>query len=128
MLPDKDIKCHRTGFEKSCRALVADGACNRWKLLQGTDPTTGAPINLHDCIDNHAHTLLIAAVRALESNSAAVESMRNEAKKAHDDNVTMAAIAVERSKDTIRQVFTAYVSPTEALPHYCSEQRELPYD
>lgn len=105
MLPDKDIKCHCTGFEKSCRQLVTDGSCNRWKQLVGSDPRTGAPLDLWDCIDNHAHTLRVCAVKAIESNSAAVESMRNEAKEAHGEQITMAAIATDRARHAIRDVF-----------------------
>lgn len=125
MLPDKDLKCHRTGFEKSCRQLVSDGACNRWKQLQGTNPVTGAPMDLWDCIDNHAHTLRVCAVRSIESSAASVESMRNEAKKAHDEHVSMASIAVQRSTDTIKRVFTAYVSPVEHFPPH-EDQKALP--
>lgn len=37
-LPPKEKKCHHTGFEKSCRALVAEGSCDRWKFHPGPSP------------------------------------------------------------------------------------------
>jgi hypothetical protein len=125
-LPDKDIKCHLTGFEKSCRQLVCDGACKRWKLLEGREGDK--TLAVWDCIDNHAHTLQKITVFSIQSNSAAVESMRNKADEAHREHLTLASIAVQRSTDTIRQVFTSYVSPTDAIPHYQDDdQKALPF-
>jgi hypothetical protein len=125
-LPDKDLKCHLTGFEKSCRTLVCDGHCKRWKPLEGIED--GAKFTRWDCIDNHAHTLQKITVFSIQSNSAAVESMRNKANEAHQEQKTMAAIAVQRSQDTIRQVFTSYVAPTDAIPyHENDDQKALPF-
>jgi hypothetical protein len=125
-LPDKDLKCHLTGFEKSCRTLVCDGACRRWKLLEGREGDK--PLAVWDCIDNHAHTLQKIMVFSIQSNSAAVESMRNEAVKAHGEHLTLASIAVQRSQDTIRQVFPSYSTPTDAIPYYEDEnQKALPF-
>lgn len=125
-LPDKDLKCHLTGFEKSCRQLVFEGACKRWKLLEGREGDK--PIAVWDCIDNHAHTLQKITVFSIQSNSAAVESMRNEAVKAHGEQITMASIATQRSADAIRQVFTGYSAPTDAIPfHHDDDQKALPF-
>lgn len=126
-LPDKDLKCHRSGFEKSCRQLVCDGACKRWKLLEGIndDATKFAQ---WDCIDNHAFTLQKITVFSIQSNSAAVESMRNKADEAHQEQKTMAAIAVQRSADAVRQVFASYIAPTDAIPyHHDDDQKALPF-
>lgn len=38
MMPPKDKRCHHTGFEKHCRALVAEGICGRWVHLPGPSP------------------------------------------------------------------------------------------
>lgn len=77
-LPAKDVMCHRTDFEKSCRQLVCDGACKRWKMVLGESRTTGAPTEQWDCIDNHAHTLLLNIIAAAQGGQAATESFRNE--------------------------------------------------
>jgi hypothetical protein len=128
MLPDKDAKCHLTGFEKSCRQLVADGACTRWKMLFVNNPATGVDEHSYDCIDNHAHMLRYSMLRALDQNTASLDKVASETKKAHDEHVTMAAIAVQRSTETIRQVFTSYVSPTDAIPYHENEdQKALPF-
>lgn len=42
-LPPKDRKCHHTGFEKNCRALVADGSCDRWVNFPGLSPFKTIP-------------------------------------------------------------------------------------
>lgn len=102
MLPDKNIKCHCSGMNMFCRALVSEGSCSRWVSLPITNPENGNNEIRWDCIDNHAHLLRFSIVRSLESNSAAIESMRNEAKKAHDENLSMGAIAVHRSQETFK--------------------------
>jgi hypothetical protein len=38
MIPPSEKKCHHTAFEKSCRSLVANGICDRWKNLPGPTP------------------------------------------------------------------------------------------
>lgn len=113
-LPDKDLKCHRAGFEKSCRQLVCDGACKRWVVLEGIE--NAKPFVRWDCIDNHAFTLQKITVFSIQSSAAAVESMRNEAKKAHDEQVTMAAIAVHEARKVVRDVLLlGEISPLPAL-------------
>jgi hypothetical protein len=47
-LPEKGVGCHRTGFEKDCRALVVDGRCKRWMQIQGANPNTGEQMNKLD--------------------------------------------------------------------------------
>jgi len=38
MIPPITKKCHHTAFEKSCRSLIADGTCDRWKNFPGPSP------------------------------------------------------------------------------------------
>lgn len=76
-LPDKDIGCHRTGFEKKCRHLVSEGVCNRWIHVVGTDANTGATVDMHDCVDNWMPKLLIENSQQQRQTAAAVESFRN---------------------------------------------------
>lgn len=78
MLPDKEIGCHRTGFSRKCRDLVASGECARFIQIQGNNPNTGEPTNKWDCIDNWTPLLLIENSQMQRQTGAAVESFRNE--------------------------------------------------
>lgn len=77
-LPSKDKKCHHTGFSKGCRALVANGSCDRWKAIHGESRTTGLPSEMWACIDDHAFTLQLNMIAAAQGGQAATESFRNE--------------------------------------------------
>ena len=79
MLPAKDIGCHRTGFEKDCRVLVTDGRCTRWRHLLGSDPQTGAPLDVWDCLDNHDHVLKLEIAKAAHEGAKATLDFRNAA-------------------------------------------------
>lgn len=103
MLPDKSAKCHLTGFTKSCLRLVSSGACKRWKALPVNDPATGKDDLVYDCLDNHAHVLRWCTLRAIDQAAASTDKVANEVKKSRDENATMAAIAIQRSTDTIRR-------------------------
>lgn len=78
LLPDPKIKCHRTGFRKSCRDIVARGQCQLWIGLQGTDPNTGAPIDKFACADSWLPMLMVENSQQQRQTAAAVESFRNE--------------------------------------------------
>lgn len=77
-LPKETTKCHLTGFEKSCRELVASGACQRWINVQGMNPQTGETVNQWNCTDNWMPMLLIENSKKLNEVGAAIESFRNE--------------------------------------------------
>lgn len=77
-LPDKDIGCHRCGFEKKCRQLVVDGLCNRWIEVAGMNPNTGEEIKHYDCVDNWGPMLTLENSQQVRQLGAAVESLRNE--------------------------------------------------
>lgn len=83
MFPDKKIKCHRTGFTKSCHKLVTSGTCTRWSQFEGTHPVTGEQINGFDCNDNWEITFQLNVIRKLQNGfhglQEAIESFRNEA-------------------------------------------------
>lgn len=76
-LPDKDLGCHRAGFAKNCRELVASGACNRWTAETVTDQTGRVHVR-HDCLDNWQVQYLKDNARHINSLGAATESFRNE--------------------------------------------------
>lgn len=85
-LPDKDRCCHHTGFEKSCRQLVVDGKCQRWRKVWGTPAGEKTPRDIYDCLDDHAHTLRIGAIVAAEYTGKAVDKVHN-ANQEHRRNV-----------------------------------------
>lgn len=76
-MPPKEIGCHRTGFTKNCRALVASGACNRWQAETVTNVEKGEHVRF-DCLDNWEIQYLKDNARGQISVSAALESFRNE--------------------------------------------------
>lgn len=76
MLPPKERMCHHTGFEKNCRQLVVDDACKRWCKVSGV-PASGKDEDLWNCIDDHAHTLRLNILAAVNGGAAATESFRN---------------------------------------------------
>lgn len=82
MLADPKLGCHRTGFAKKCRKLVADGHCNRWIQIEGTNPVNGETVNRWDCVDNWPITLLIDIARKIANGNLGIEnsvlSFRNE--------------------------------------------------
>lgn len=61
MLPSPNKKCHRTGFEKCCLALLSDGSCDRWKMLKGEDIKTKAERQEWGCIDD----LILVAINSV---------------------------------------------------------------
>lgn len=77
-LPDKDIMCHRTGFEKSCFECVTQHGCQLWIAIAGTNPNTGEPINKSVCADAIMPFLTIETAQQSRQAGAAVESFRNE--------------------------------------------------
>lgn len=83
MLPDKNLGCHRTGFAKSCRSLLASGKCRRWRMVLGEDPQTAAPLQAWDCIDNHAYVIALSTGRALEQLTASTDKAHNADERRH---------------------------------------------
>jgi hypothetical protein len=104
-LPNKDRKCHRCNFEKSCRDLVTSEACQRWVKLPWKDhPLQGGAIDVWNCIDDHVFMQTIDVQRQANLSALEMNAMRNEFKESHDANIALGAMAVQRSKETIRDV------------------------
>lgn len=111
-LPDEKRKCHRCSFDKSCRELVLSGACQRWKRYEMKQhPLEGETHKEWNCIDDHMFVATV--VTGLQTFSATVEmnELRNEFKTSHDANVTMGAIAVQRSRDAVKNATAEAVQP-----------------
>lgn len=94
-LPDKDLGCHRTGFEKKCRELVCGGICNRWIQISGENPNTGEAIHHYDCVDNWMPLLTIENTQQARQMGAAIESFRNEMLKANEVHASIGVAMLE---------------------------------
>lgn len=90
-LPNKEMGCHRTGFEKKCFDLVTSGVCRRWTQIMGRNPNTGEDMNRWDCIDNWTPILLMENSFVNRQTGAAVESFRNEMVKANEATLNLVA-------------------------------------
>lgn len=77
MLPDKNIKCHETGFAKTCLSIVSKGQCRKWVRVDGTNPNNGEPVHRFDCVDALMPFLMIENSQQQRQTGAAVESFRN---------------------------------------------------
>ncbi len=78
MLPDKKIKCHLTGFEKSCFECVTEHGCRKWTQILGTHPQTGEAVSRWDCADQWAPVLQVEQTAKLNQLATSVDSLRNE--------------------------------------------------
>jgi hypothetical protein len=84
MLPDKNIRCHRTGFARTCASIVGKGQCRLYMQLMGMHPQTGEQLNKWGCADEFLPMLLIENSQQQRQTGAAVESFRNEMVSAND--------------------------------------------
>ena len=94
MLPDRKIRCHYTGFSKSCADMVSKHGCQKFVHLLGADPQTGNPIDKFGCSDAFMHMLTIENSKMARETGAAVESFRNEMAKTGAQLVAIAASPV----------------------------------
>ena len=102
-IPNEKRKCHRCSFEKSCRELVLSGACEQWAKISGSNPQTGEPMDRWACVDDLQHILLLEIANQTSKVSVELNVLRNENAKAHSENMTMGSIAVQRSREAIRE-------------------------
>lgn len=89
MLPDKKVKCHHTGFAKTCLSFVGKGQCSKWVNVLGKHPQTGADMNQWGCADMWVPYLLIANTNMQRQTAAAVESFRNEMVKVNGGSISL---------------------------------------
>lgn len=86
MLPDSKVRCPATGFAKSCREILAECDCPKFVSIKGQDPQGGI-VDRHGCVDSFLPLLLIENAQMSRQTGAAVETLRNEAVKARDEDV-----------------------------------------
>lgn len=83
MLPEKDIMCHRTGFQKSCFDCVTQHRCRLWTHIVGADPQTGAQIDMFGCSDEFTNKLLIENAQQSRQNGASADKVATEIRHFH---------------------------------------------
>lgn len=83
-LPDKNIHCPATGFDKTCREIIVDCECPKYVQIRGVDPNTGEPVDKFGCVDTFIPMLLIENSQQQRQTGAAVESFRNEMVKTNE--------------------------------------------
>lgn len=95
MLPEKDVKCHRTfGLASGpldCRTLVCEHGCRLWKrvTLISRHPETGAeiPTDSYDCLDSQQEVFWKDLLRRQEQTTATVDALRKEVREGNDQTL-----------------------------------------
>ena len=78
--------------------------CPLWTHLDYTDPETAARTEEWACAKAAVVVTQIKIIRELQIISQELNVQRNENKKAHDEQLTMAAIAVQRARQAIGEL------------------------
>lgn len=97
---------HQKAMVKVCHT------CPLWMSLRGKNPQTGEELDDWNCAMAWGPLLAVNAAREMAMLGAEMNAMRNETKKASDEHLTMAAIAVQRSTDAIDTAISRYASPS----------------
>jgi hypothetical protein len=98
MLPDPKIRCPATGFDRTCREIIAECDCPKFVKIAGTDPNTGVHIDKMGCVDSFLPMLLIENAKESRQTGAAVESFRNNVSKVAG---ALLQVAVANRRDAI---------------------------
>lgn len=88
-LPDKNLRCPATGFQKTCREIIVDWDCPKYVQIRGMDPNSGDPVDRFGCVDSFLPMLLIENSQQQRQTGAAVESFRNEMVRANETSRQM---------------------------------------
>jgi hypothetical protein len=84
MLPDKSIKCHRTGFTKSCFDGVTKCKCMLWVRVDGLD-AMGREIDVHGCADILSIKFLHEIAKEVRQGAASTDKVATEVRKSSDE-------------------------------------------
>jgi hypothetical protein len=98
MLPDKKIKCHHTGFAKSCFDGVTKHSCQKWMQIMGSNPQTGADMSRWGCADSFIPLLLIENSQMQRQTAASIDSFRNEMIKLNQQTQQQLALDMSVSR------------------------------
>lgn len=111
MLPDSKIKCHRTGFTKACRDMVAKHNCRAWVRLTGRDKDTDAPIDLYDCADHWGPQIQQQAIaqlsKQLDTVAESIDLLRKEVQQGNDVALANTLDRLNAKMDEARELTAA---------------------
>ena len=94
--------------------LSMDQVCHRcpwWYQVRGTNKNTGEEVDEWKCAVAILPLLMVETADKVRQADATMQAMRNEAKAAHDENITVAAIAAQRARDSFEHSFVNVVGP-----------------
>lgn len=109
MLPDENIMCHHTGFEKRCFDLVTQSKCRKWRNLLGTDPQTGAQLNVWDCVDGLQHQIQLDTGRAVMCMVASLDKLATEVATSNDAGMASALMGLNAQVRRVAEINEAQV-------------------
>lgn len=81
--------------------------CPWWTKVIATNPQTDTQVDEWGCAIAWSPLLGIKNIRQAEIAAVEVNMMRNEASKAHAEQVVMASIAIQRSRDAITEALNS---------------------
>ena len=104
---DADLICplHKAAMEDVCHR------CPWWFQVRGTNKNTGDEIDDWKCAVAILPLLMVETADKIRQTDATIQGMRNEAKTAHEENITMAAVATQRARDSFERSFVDVVGP-----------------
>jgi hypothetical protein len=77
-LPDKEVKCHHTGFKVSCFDGVTKHGCQKWTQVLGKNPQSHEELNRYGCADSFLPLIMIENTQVLRMTTVEVNKLRNE--------------------------------------------------
>lgn len=83
MLPDKSIKCHRTGFTKTCYEGVVKHKCRLWCHLEGVD-AMNKPVDVFGCGDELSLKLMHEVAKEMRQAAASTDKVATEVEKSRN--------------------------------------------
>lgn len=107
--PDLICPLHRQKMSKVCHT------CPMWMCVKGKNPQTGEDVDDWNCALVWGPLLAVQQAKEAYAVSRELNQMRNENSKHHAEQVTMAAIAVQRSNDTFRDAVANYALPSNPV-------------
>lgn len=110
MFPDKETKCHRTGFEKTCHEIVSQCNCRLWRHFTGKDPQSGAEMDVWDCVEGMQLKFWIENARTNLMIAASVDKLVNTVVAANDSGMASALMGINAQIKRVADVNEAQVN------------------
>ena len=85
-LPDKETRCHRTGFEKTCFECVTQYNCRLWRhLVVDADRATGEVLrDMWGCVDSLQQDYALNLMGRQDTTTATVDKLSRQVAESHD--------------------------------------------